>query len=114
MKHLVLIFLQLQLHQDSGISTEPGCSQHGEEYYPHTSHCHKFYHCSHGVPVEKSCPLGTEWAGGGQACDWPHNTHCQKGVMHELSGPAANNSNDGTFRGCSQFNPNTFISWSTG
>eukprot|EP00090_Calanus_glacialis_P043131 TRINITY_DN7631_c0_g1_i7.p1 TRINITY_DN7631_c0_g1~~TRINITY_DN7631_c0_g1_i7.p1 ORF type:complete len:921 (-),score=153.36 TRINITY_DN7631_c0_g1_i7:68-2830(-) len=98
-------------------TTGPICSDPLEEYHAHSNQCEKFYQCSHGLPFEKSCPLGTVWAGGNRACDWPHNVQCQKGVRQELVLPAVNstkvNDTNALFRGCSEFHTNTFISWRT-
>merc|ERR1711971_1485059 len=45
-------------------------------FYPHSSSCHLYYHCSFGIPVEYSCPPKTLWSTKIQNCDWAEYVQC--------------------------------------
>ncbi|OXU25803.1 hypothetical protein TSAR_007966 [Trichomalopsis sarcophagae] len=56
---------------------------HDPAYTVHIAHetdCHKFYTCSFGKPVEKTCPLGLHFNPRKQVCDNPASAGCVSGT----------------------------------
>ncbi|CAG4943369.1 unnamed protein product [Parnassius apollo] len=53
---------------------------------PHR-YCNKFYQCTHGQPVEMSCPPGSYFSITDQVCTWKENVDCANRITIEDSKP---------------------------
>ena len=76
---MILVFITIFSLWAPTFGLYDSCTDHKVEYLTHQN-CAKFYQCSHGIPLEKSCPLGTMWSKQRSACDWPHRVSCNRGT----------------------------------